>query len=69
MRWLLLDLVLVLLALMVLAGIAATVWRRANTLGREIRRVGAQITALNGSEQPGGAPSGVPLRDYSSERR
>ncbi|MEP6463190.1 MAG: hypothetical protein ABJC62_07195 [Frankiaceae bacterium] len=56
MRWIVLDGVLVLLALVVLAGLAVTLWRRANALGREINRVRTRIGQATAGLQQAAAP-------------
>ena len=65
MRWILLDVLLVLLALGLLVAVGLSVWRRVRALGAEVSRASARIEEATAqleraSTRDPAAPSGVP---------
>ena len=61
MRWILLDLAVVVLALVALALVAMSVWRSVKALGRQLGRAGDHFAAL-GAALDGVAPPAPGVR-------
>lgn len=64
MRWILLDVALSTAALVLLALVLLSVWRKVKALGREVTRagdtLGAVTAALDGLQGPGERPDIIP---------